>query len=213
MNIISHRGFWHSSSEKNELVAFDRALSHGFGIETDIRDCGSNLVISHDFPKGIELGFENFLDLYCSKTKDLIEKPWLALNIKADGMAIDMLSSLKKFNINEYFVFDMSFPDMRLYAQNKIDFYTRMSEFEPFSSLGGQASGIWLDSFEKEWFDLEVVSNCLNEHKKVALVSSELHGREFKQFWHFIKANMWHKNANMALCTDFPELAKEFFRG
>ena len=105
----------------------------------------------------------------------------------------------------------MSFPDMRLYAQKKIDFYTRMSEFEPLSVFNGQASGVWLDSFENEWFDAGIVNKSLMEGKKIAFVSPELHGRGYEQFWCFIKENMWHKNPNLSICTDFPESAREFF--
>ena len=210
MDIIAHRGYWKNKAESNTLQAFKRAIDLGFGIETDFRDLNGELVISHNPPnKDSAIQIQQFLDLYANRRGDLT----LAINIKSDGLQQLIADFIKAGEIKSYFVFDMSFPDMRLYAQKKIDFYTRMSEFEPPSSLNSEASGIWLDSFEKEWFDIEVVNRCLSEHKKVALVSSELHGREFKQFWHFIKANMWHKNLNIALCTDFPELAREFFHG
>jgi len=202
MKIISHRGFWHSSSEKNELVAFDRALSHGFGIETDIRDCGSNLVISHDFPKGIELGFENFLDLYCSKTKDLIEKPWLALNIKADGMAIDMLSSLKKFNINEYFVFDMSFPEMLSYSKSHANIFSRVSEYESHNTFLEFSNGFWLDCFDTDWYPLEFIDNLLKFKNHVCIVSPELHSRDPANIWNILKEIS--NRDGLYICTDHP---------
>lgn len=49
-NIIAHRGFWKIASEKNSLVAFERAFSNGYGVETDIRDLMGGLVVEHDLP-------------------------------------------------------------------------------------------------------------------------------------------------------------------
>lgn len=208
MEIIAHRGCWRNKDESNTLEAFSRALNLGFGIETDFRDLNGELVISHNPPnKDSAILAQQFLELYATRKNDIT----LAINIKSDGLQQLIADFIRAGEIQSYFVFDMSFPDMRLYAQKKIDFYTRMSEFEPLSPLSAQASGIWLDSFEKEWFDHEMVNERLSEHKKVALVSPELHGREFKQLWDFIRANMWHKNSNVSLCTDFPELAREFF--
>jgi glycerophosphoryl diester phosphodiesterase len=37
-----------TESEQNTEAAFRRALENGFGIETDFRDCGGSLVVSHD---------------------------------------------------------------------------------------------------------------------------------------------------------------------
>jgi glycerophosphoryl diester phosphodiesterase len=50
MKIIAHRGMWFNKHEQNTLVAFERALENGFGIETDFRDFNGSLVISHDLP-------------------------------------------------------------------------------------------------------------------------------------------------------------------
>lgn len=48
MIVLSHRGYWKNSLEKNKFVAFERSFSMGFGTETDIRDFNGELVISHD---------------------------------------------------------------------------------------------------------------------------------------------------------------------
>ncbi|MDR1148515.1 MAG: hypothetical protein LBK66_07780 [Spirochaetaceae bacterium] len=68
MNIIGHRGFWITESEQNTEAAFRRALENGFGIETDFRDCGGNLVISHDPALGgslpVKLTADDFFAAY-----------------------------------------------------------------------------------------------------------------------------------------------------
>jgi glycerophosphoryl diester phosphodiesterase len=50
MQIISHRGYWKNSAEKNSPTALERSFSMGFGTETDFRDHLGDLVVAHDPP-------------------------------------------------------------------------------------------------------------------------------------------------------------------
>lgn len=50
IEILAHRGWWTSREDQNSLDALTRALTAGFGVETDIRDCAGRLVVSHDMP-------------------------------------------------------------------------------------------------------------------------------------------------------------------
>ena len=50
IKIIAHRGFWKIESEKNTMLALERAIENGFGFETDLRDYAGKLVISHNPP-------------------------------------------------------------------------------------------------------------------------------------------------------------------
>ena len=50
IKILSHRGYWKKVEEKNTIQAFENSFSHGFGLETDIRDLNGKLVVSHDIP-------------------------------------------------------------------------------------------------------------------------------------------------------------------
>jgi hypothetical protein len=105
----------------------------------------------------------------------------------------------------------MSFPDMLRYVDRNLVFYTRFSEFEPYSLLTESAKGVWLDSFRRQWFDINVIDGILKKKKKVAIVSSELHGRNHETLWELIKEFNLHRNAMVSLCTDFPEVARDFF--
>jgi hypothetical protein len=105
----------------------------------------------------------------------------------------------------------MSIPDTINYFNNNILFFSRQSEYEKTPFLYENCSGIWLDSFEGNWFDKYVVLDHLNEHKKVVIVSSELHSRDHKDLWDFIRINKLHIKENIILCTDFPEDAKKYF--
>ena len=48
MEIIAHRGFWKSIEEKNTFDALEKAIKEGYGFETDFRDCGGQILISHN---------------------------------------------------------------------------------------------------------------------------------------------------------------------
>jgi hypothetical protein len=43
MEILAHRGWWTSREHQNSLDALTRALTAGFGVEADIRDCAGRL--------------------------------------------------------------------------------------------------------------------------------------------------------------------------
>ena len=111
LQILAHRGMWKSTGEKNSLAALTLALRHGFGLETDVRDCAGELVISHDPPRTGAPPLRSLLQEY----RRLGATGTLALNIKADGLARPLRILLAEFGIENYFVFDMSVPDMLAY--------------------------------------------------------------------------------------------------
>lgn len=205
MRIISHRGFWLESNEKNTVLAFQRSFESGYGTETDIRDLKETLVISHDMPKGAEITVEDFFSLL----KD--RKLPLALNMKADGLAYPLKQLLEKYHIDDYFVFDMSIPDMLQYLKQGIRVFTRVSDIEKVPCCYEQATGVWLDAFYQEWYQAKNIFSYLRDKKEVSIVSSELHKRDPLPLWSFLKKHNLHLEENIILCTDFPTKATEFF--
>ena len=205
MKIISHRGFWHTPSEKNTETAFYRSFALGFGTETDVRDCMGELVISHDMPRGEEMTLTTLLALM-GKDQQL-----LAINIKADGLAKLLCKTMSDYHRANWFVFDMSIPDTREHLVVGNPVFARMSEVEQNPVWFDRVEGVWLDSFENEWFDLALISGLLNQGKRVCVVSSELHGREYTSLW--TKLLPLATADLLILCTDFPVKAKEFFEG
>src|SRR4030042_755802 len=126
MLILSHRGYWQSTEEKNTRIAFRRSFSSGFGTELDVRDYCGRLVISHDIPDSMSMEFRSLLELYCEFDKGL----FLAINIKAAGLQKLLLDLLNEYQIENYFVFDMSVPDSLGYLNLSVKLFTRESEFE-----------------------------------------------------------------------------------
>ena len=208
MDILAHRGFWNHSSEKNTATSFEHALQHNFGIETDIRDANSQLVISHDIAGEKTQTFDQFL----KQVKQFSPSALLALNIKADGLQA-LLTKINQLELN-YFVFDMSVPDMLGYLNQGFNVYTRYSEYEQQPALLNDCQGVWVDNFSNNEIDLDAVLKFLLKNKKIALVSPELHSFKNEKYWFNLKNFIQQHpefDQKISLCTDYPLKAKEFF--
>ena len=197
MQIISHRGYWLDRTERNLAVAFRRSFDLGFGTETDVRDIAGTLVISHDMPTGAEITLDQLLNIMAGRNLPL------AMNIKADGMAEALKAKFHEYGHTNWFVFDMSVPDMRNYLKLGIPTYTRMSEVEQAPAWLDQAAGVWLDGFDGEWFTNDDIKQLLKSGKQVCVVSPELHGRPPHELWERLKE--LSAEPNLTLCTDLPE--------
>lgn len=202
MQILSHRGYWLSKTEQNSRESFIKSLENGFGIETDLRDHEGDVVISHDPAKGEEITFNEFLKIYNRYNSN----SYLALNIKSDGLHSKISESIKKHHITNYFLFDMSIPDNLQCLANNLKYFTRQSEYEKEPCLYEKSDGVWLDEFQEHWITEEVIMQHIDNKKKIAIVSPELHGRTYEKEWQFYKKIM-EKNKiqdSVMLCTDFP---------
>jgi glycerophosphoryl diester phosphodiesterase len=208
MKILSHRGMWESKEQQNTLSAFKLSFMEGIGIETDLRDYLGEIVISHDIPTKQSITLEDLLISYKSMDDNSI---FLALNIKSDGLHRLVNNLLKKYQIDNYFVFDMSIPDSFGYMKQDLKFFMRQSEFEKEVILYDNSNGVWLDCFESEWYSNDLIQNHLDNNKKVAIVSPELHKRNHINFWENLKKCNFINNENILLCTDFPSKANSFF--
>jgi hypothetical protein len=201
MIVISHRGYWEDRQERNTRAAFLRSFSLGFGTETDVRDSNGTLVISHDPPTGGEMSLIEFLAL-----PGIAGLP-LAINVKADGLAEPLMTTMQAAGHENWFAFDMSVPDMLQYLRVGCPTFTRLSEYEPQASCIDRATGIWLDAFEGEWFDAALIQEMLSHGRQVCVVSSELHGRDPAQLWALLEP--LRDAARLMLCTDMPEQARD----
>ena len=208
MIVLSHRGYWKKESEKNQIVAFERSFSLGLGTETDIRDYKGELVISHDIADDSCVSVEKFFEIYKSFNNELP----LAVNIKADGLQQKLKELIEKFEIKNYFVFDMSVPDGLQYLKYGFNVFTRQSEYEKEPSFYDKAEGVWLDEFHTHWIDENTIKFHLSNNKKICIVSPDLHKRDYKIEWqHYKEIEKKLGINNIMICTDYPEIAKEFF--
>lgn len=208
MRILSHRGYWRTTGEKNTSSAFDRSFSLGFGTETDIRDLAGHLVISHDMPTEGALSVNDFFKSYQTGNSGVE----LALNIKSDGLQLPLLDLLNEYSVTNYFLFDMSIPDALACLRHGLKCFTRQSEYEPEPAFYSQAAGVWLDGFHGEWWDETLIRRHLDAGKKVCVVSPDLHRRPHLPFWATLAGWSIRSHPNLMLCTDLPEDARDQFR-
>ncbi len=209
MIILSHRGYWKTAKEKNTQAAFERSFSMAFGTEMDLRDRDGELVISHD-PAGEEaLPAKAFFSAYREHIQDLP----LALNIKADGLQKLLAAAIMEYQIQNYFVFDMSVPDMVSYVKTGLRVFTRQSDYEMNPVLYEESRGVWIDGFQTDWVDEATIGKHLQHGKQVCLVSPDLHGRPFEEFWERLAKMPVTTSPDVMICTDHPEQARKVFHG
>ena len=208
MEIIAHRGFWLSLEERNQLPAFERAVSAGIGTETDFRDYNGKLVISHNVADSSCMDADVFFAMYKGTERTL------ALNIKADGIQELLKKLIDKHKIQNYFCFDMSVPDTLLYPEFNLTYFVRQSEYEVINDLYKDSAGVWLDGFiSDDWITPQLIYDHRKNDKKVCIVSSDLHKRDYMELWKRIKTDSILNDCSVILCTDYPDKAKEYFYG
>jgi hypothetical protein len=153
------------------------------------------------------MSFLDFLSL-CPSTVTL------ALNIKSDGLARQLNEELSLYPAIDWFVFDMSVPDMKSHLLQTNSVFARVSEFESDPPWLNECDGVWLDSFEGLWFNRATIDNFLMLGKRVCIVSPELHQRDHLPTWYMLKLVPEYMNEDrLFLCTDFPEEARHFLEG
>jgi len=206
MQLLAHRGLWHQAGERNTLAALRAAFAAGFGVETDIRDAGSRLVISHDMAGPGVCTLEQVLE---ELRRSGIRGP-VALNVKADGLQDELRRELAGAEVDA-FVFDMSGPETLRYARGGFPYFTRLSEYEQAPLLLDGAQGVWLDHFDHLWYGLEVLTGLLEAGKRVAVVSPELHGRNPEPVWQLCRQVPEALQPLLMLCTDLVERANDEF--
>ncbi len=204
IKVLSHRGYWLDAREKNAVVAFERSAGLGFGTETDVRDRGGRLVISHDPSAEDAIDIDEMLGRFAGTGLTL------AINVKADGLAEFLNQKMNAAGV-PWFAFDMSGPELVRYVKAGLPCFTRHSDVEEHPICYGEAIGVWLDSFGPEWYDAEVIQGHLKAGKEVCVVSSELHGRDHAALWGMIKDAGLASHPKLFICTDLPEAARAYF--
>ncbi|CAN2170865.1 hypothetical protein MCEMRE182_00046 [Candidatus Nanopelagicaceae bacterium] len=191
--IYCHRGFWRSQEDQNSLNSLRAAASSGFGIETDVRDSRTNLVIAHDAFSESKVELSALYGLNVP----------IALNIKSDGLLRRDLGGISEsLSAPGSFAFDGSIPEMLQYKKAGLPHALRVSEYEP--ELSWKCKYIWLDAFESDWWVEKEILPRLSENHFVIIVSPELHSRNHEKVWSIAAKEIFALNPNVAICTDKP---------
>lgn len=208
MKLLAHRGAWRTEAEKNTLASIERALDHKWGFESDLRDYGKRLVISHNVPDDNVPDAE---DVFRRMEEKGTGAGPFAINIKSDGLTEMLLEALNRYQIASYFCFDMSVPQMLEYQEKGIRFFTRQSEYEQTPLFYEEAAGVWVDAFAREdWITPGLLQGHLDAGKAISIVSPELHQRDPHGLWSILH-QLDLSNPDIYLCTDKPEEAEAYF--
>lgn len=205
IRLLAHRGLWRTREEQNAPSALTLSLVEGYGLETDIRDHGGALVVSHDCPDATAPRLSEVWRDWAALAD--ADRP-LALNVKADGMAGAFIDLVRDLPPESAFFFDMSVPDMRPYLKLGLPVFTRHSDVEPVPAYYDKCRGVWLDALDGPWDMKEAIASHLAAGKTVAVVSEELHGRDTAAQWDMLRA--FRDERRVLLCTDRPRAFEAF---
>jgi hypothetical protein len=146
-----------------------------YGVELDLRDYRDRLILQHDpFIDGED--FEEYLKHYNNGT--------MILNIKSERIEYKVLELIRKYNIQNYFFLDSSFP--MVYQLSKLgvkNIALRFSEFETIDTilnLKGKIEWVWVDCFTTLPINNENFKVLKENGFKLCLVSPELQGQNEK---------------------------------
>ena len=174
-----------------------------FGVEIDLRSFKNKIVINHE-PFIDSIKFEEWLRFYKHK--------FLILNVKEEGLEKSILEIIEKFNIQNFFFLDQSFPFLlKTVSSGEKRTAVRVSKYESIETalkLSNLASWIWLDYFgifPLKTFEFEKLKNA---KFKICLVSPELQGFSYLETKKFILEINNKSLIFEAVCTKFPELWK-----
>ena len=175
-----------------------------YGIEVDLRDnLNGDIYLAHDpFVKG-EL-FDEYLKYY--------KHALIILNIKSERIEYKILELLKKYNINNYFFLDSSFPMIyQLSMKGERNIAIRYSEYESIESvlkMKDKVEWVWVDCFTKLPLDYNIYSLLLKNNFKLCLVSPELQKHNINYIQKF-KKQLQDNNIIMdAICTKIYNIEK-----
>lgn len=201
--LIAHRGLWSSASSGNSQSALLSARESGFGLETDIRDHLSALVINHDPPTLTDPALSATSIL--TRLAEVKSGAPVALNVKSDGLVPLLQRECEALASLNYYCFDMSWPQLLLFVRSGIPVALRVSEWESldyslFARLGIPIR-VWLDAFESEWWLGSPEIDELCKRGQVSVVSPEIHGRPPEAVWDWFFGQV-ELGADVYLCTD-----------
>lgn len=141
-----------------------KKIPKNYGVELDIRNSTSGLILSHELSNEGTL-FEEYLEEYNNEL--------LVANIKESGTEDEAIRLIKNKNIDNFFLLDVEFPYIyQNFELNKKYLSTRFSKYESIDSvknLINKVEWLWVDTYS----DFDIDNNCAEvmSNFKICLVS------------------------------------------
>jgi glycerophosphoryl diester phosphodiesterase len=223
ISILAHRANLEGPDpdRENLFASCARALSDGFGLETDLRrDAQGRFYIAHDpQPWSEQNDFSGFAELFRGFPDAVV-----AMNVKELGYEQALIALAGSGALGRayfYFDFELLEPLSPGRAQRRVRGLPGGSETRLASRLSDRGEPLeqclsipaevaWADEFDSLWLEREHVEAVHAAGRRVFAISPELHSFDRSarlRRWRELKA--WGIDG---LCTDFALEARDFFR-
>ena len=172
-----------------------------FGIEADVQMKDNEIYLGHD-PGDTSEKLIQFMSGFKHRM--------FAVNIKQEGIEENVISILKDFSCERFFLFDLSFPKaMSLIWAGESRIALRISDFESLQEIDFLSKNIdwlWIDTFLSPNFLKKTLFSKFKNTKK-CLVSPELHSYRSKELTEEILSQIKSSGVKFdAVCTKKPEI-------
>jgi len=141
-----------------------KKIPKNYGVELDIRNGPSGLLLSHE-PSNEGTLFEEYLEEYNNEL--------LVANIKESGVEDEAIRLIKNKNIENFFLLDVEFPyiyqNFELNNQYLSSRFSKYESIESVENLINKVQWLWVDTYS----DFVIDSNCAEvmNNFKICLVS------------------------------------------
>jgi hypothetical protein len=174
--------------------------SSKFGVEVDVYEHDGQIYTGHD-PRSEICQFKSWVQDF--------KHDFLAVNIKQEGIELEVIEILESAGITNFFLFDLSFPMLYKLSQlGESRLAVRVSDIEGVQALSyfkDRIDWVWLDAFA----DVSFIPSILDSLSgfKVCVVSPELHSRrESELSAKLLMEILSFKSEFSAVCTKKPEM-------
>lgn len=171
MDFICHR--------VNKIEELEQLPAH-YGVEIDLRDApDGSIFLAHD-PFQMGDPFEEYLKHY--------HHGRMILDVKSERVELKALELLKKYDVQDFFFLDSSFPMIHLLSMRKEKRVAlRYSEYEGIDTIvnmQGRVDWVWIDCFTKIPINEKELNAIKEMGYKTCFVSPELenHAEDIDQY-------------------------------
>ena len=198
LEIFGHRAMFNGIENSIESIPYYKKL--GIGIELDLRCRNNEIYLSHD-PTNKGDSFEEL----CKKFKKTDIK--MALHVKENKLINQAIKFLKKYSLENYFLFDTeNFEYGKSVNNEKIAQYVDKKEKNIKRKI------LWCDESQQQWYSKEIIKNLQQKNKLIYVMSLEVVKKCNKKEMYL----EWERLINLGvngICTKHPEKLMRFVKG
>ena len=198
LEIFGHRAMFNNIENSIEAIPYYKKL--GIGIELDLRCRNNEIYLSHD-PTNKGDSFEEL----CKKFKKTDIK--MALHVKENKLINQSIKFLKKYSLENYFLFDTeNFEYGKSVNNEKIAQYVDKKEKNIKRKI------LWCDESQQQWYSKEIIKNLQQKNKLIYVMSLEVVKKCNKKEMYL----EWERLINLGvngICTKHPEKLMRFVKG